>query len=68
MSEIQYTVPSISCMHCTSTIERELKELEGVLEVNATLDDKLVTIKYELPANDDLIESTLAEINYPIAT
>jgi copper chaperone CopZ len=55
-------------MHCTSTIERELKELEGVLEVNATLDDKLVTIKYELPANDDLIESTLAEINYPIAT
>ncbi len=67
MSEVEYKVPSISCMHCTSTIERELSELEGVHLVRATLDDKLVKIKFEQPASADLIESALAEINYPVA-
>jgi copper chaperone CopZ len=68
MSDVEYTVPSISCMHCTSTIERELMELEGVRQVSATLDGKLVRVTFEPPANAGLIESTLADINYPVAT
>ena len=33
-------VPNISCHHCVMTIERELKELEGVVSVNANAETK----------------------------
>ena len=65
MTTKTYHVPGISCGHCVATIERELKQLEGVLHVKAQQDPKQVTVEV---ADDKMlpeIEQTLAEIGYP---
>lgn len=67
MSEIKFMVPNISCMHCTSTIERELSELEGIEEVRATLEGKSVQVIFGPPATQQSIKDALEEINYPVA-
>jgi copper chaperone len=65
MTTKTYNVPGISCGHCTATIERELKHVEGVQSVQADLDSKRVTVQVNeenvLPA----VEATLVEIGYP---
>jgi copper chaperone CopZ len=47
------------------TIERELKELEGVVSVNADAETRNVSVEWESPANWAGIEALLTEINYP---
>jgi copper chaperone len=67
MTTVTYTVPAISCGHCTHTIETEVGELQGVQSVKAAIDTKKVEITFDAPANEDMIKSLLAEINYPAA-
>ncbi len=43
-STTRYTVPSISCGHCTQTIEDRVAPVEGVESVSADVDTKLVTV------------------------
>lgn len=64
MTTKTFTVPTIHCGHCTMTIERELKDLPGVREVKATLDNRNVTVTWELPASWEKIEALLTEIGY----
>lgn len=67
MSTKTYSVPDISCGHCTATIERELNEMAGVESVKAELDSKRVTV--EVQSDDVLaeVEKMLEEIGYPAA-
>jgi copper chaperone CopZ len=65
MPAITYTVPAISCGHCVHTIETELADLPGVIEVEANMDTKKVKVVFDAPANDEKIKALLAEINYP---
>jgi len=67
MKTVTYTVPNISCKHCTHTIAMELSELEGVSEVDADIQTQLVKVTFQEPATEQEIIDTLAEINYPIA-
>lgn len=60
-----YTVPNISCNHCTHTITMELSEIEGVQQVDADLQTQKVTVTYQEPATDQVIRDTLIAINYP---
>ena len=65
MTEKTVRVPNINCGHCTATIEREVRELEGVESVKADLSTKMVTIRWAPPADWLDIESLLDEIGYP---
>jgi copper chaperone len=65
MTTVTYTVPAISCGHCTHTIETEVSDLQGVQSVKAEIDSKKVTITFDAPANEQTIKALLAEINYP---
>lgn len=65
MTTKTFTVPAISCGHCTHTIESELGELTGVTSVQAVKDTKQVTVTWNDPANWEQIKSLLNEINYP---
>lgn len=65
MTSKTFTVPNISCGHCTRTIERELGELTGVARVKADAASKQVTVEWEEPATWDNIRALLEEINYP---
>ncbi|HNA88379.1 MAG TPA: heavy-metal-associated domain-containing protein [Anaerolineales bacterium] len=65
MTTVTYTVPAISCGHCTHTIESEVSELQGVQSVKAEIDTKKVTVIFDTPADEAKIKALLAEINYP---
>ncbi len=65
MTTVTYTVPAISCGHCTHTIETEVGELQGIQSVKADEATKKVVISFDDPANEESIKALLAEINYP---
>ncbi len=67
MTTVTYSVPAISCMHCTHTIEMEVGDLEGVKSVKADVNTKDVVISFDAPATEDTIKALLAEIEYPVA-
>lgn len=65
MSTIKYSVPAIHCAHCVHTIEMELSEIEGVRSVRADMNSKEVAIEYGVPASEEMLVTTLKEIDYP---
>jgi copper chaperone len=65
MTTVTYTVPAISCGHCTHTIETEVGELQGVQSVKADEATKKVVITFDTPADETKIKALLSEINYP---
>jgi len=65
MTSKTFTVPNISCGHCTHTIEMEVGDLAGVKRVTAAQDTKQVTVEWEEPATWEKIAALLQEINYP---
>lgn len=65
MTTVTYTVPAISCGHCTHTIETEVGEMQGVQSVKAEIATRKVEITFDSPANEEKIKALLAEINYP---
>ena len=67
MTTKTFTVPNISCGHCTHTIESEVGELAGVQSVKAEEATKQVTVTYDAPASWDSIKELLVEIEYPPA-
>jgi copper ion binding protein len=67
MTTVTYSVPAISCGHCTHTIETELGDLQGIQSVKADLETKKVEITFDTPASEDTIKALLSEINYPAA-
>lgn len=66
MTTVTYSVPAISCGHCTRTIETELGDMQGVQSVKADQATKKVEITFTAPANEEAIKSLLAEIDYPV--
>jgi copper ion binding protein len=65
MTTVTYSIPAISCGHCTHTIETEVGELQGVQSVKADEVTKKVEIAFDEPATEEKIKALLAEINYP---
>ena len=65
MTTATYSVPAISCGHCTATIEKELKMVSGVEAVKAELDSKQVTVQTTSAAVLTEVKKTLEEIGYP---
>ena len=65
MTTKTYHVPAISCGHCVATIERELKQLDGVLGVKAEQEPKSVTVQVTDDSLLPQVEQTLVEIGYP---
>lgn len=67
MKTVTYSVPNISCKHCTHTITMELSDVEGVTKVDADVQTQLVKVDFEPPATEQALKNTLAAINYPAA-
>ena len=67
MESKTFQVPNIGCDGCVKTIKNELSEINGVKQVEATVDTKTVTVQWDAPASWDKIVETLNEIEYPPA-
>ena len=60
-----FSIPNISCGHCTRSIENELSEMAGIAKVSGNPAGKTVTVNWDTPASEASIRATLKEINYP---
>jgi copper chaperone CopZ len=66
MTTKTFKVPNISCGHCVMAIQNEVGDLEGVKNVVAVQDTKMVTVEWDEPPQSwDGIKALLEEINYP---
>ncbi|MDX2077314.1 MAG: heavy metal-associated domain-containing protein [bacterium] len=59
-------IDAIGCDGCVNTIQSELKEVAGVVEVKGDVASKQVTIQWNAPASWDVITNKLVEIEYPV--
>lgn len=53
---MKFSVPEMSCGHCTSTIEKSIKSADATARVDCDLATRTVSVVSELPA------STLTDI------
>jgi len=67
MEKKTLSIPKISCGHCTSAIENELREMAGVISAKGDILSKTVTVEWEKPASLQKIVDILKEIAYPAA-
>ena len=67
MEKVTLYVPGINCMHCVHTISTELMELEGVENVQADSETKMVNVDFVAPATTEKVKDLMTEINYPPA-
>lgn len=59
-----YSVPEITCGHCTSSIEGAVQELDGVEQVSADVDTKIVTVH---GGRRDEIVSAIEDVGFDVA-
>ncbi|MTB71116.1 heavy-metal-associated domain-containing protein [Arsenicicoccus cauae] len=63
------TVSGMTCGHCTSAVTSELKEVQGVTDVQIDLvagGDSPVTITSESPVDPAAIEAAVDEAGYTV--
>ena len=58
----KFNVPEMSCGHCTSAIEKEIKAADKGAEVSCDLDDRTVAVQSNL-GNDALL-AVIKEAGY----
>jgi copper ion binding protein len=61
--EITYSVPGMSCAHCTAAVEEEVGRVPGVALVAADLETKLVRVRGEA-LDDDALRAAIDEAGY----
>ena len=67
MSEtVTYSVPAIHCAHCGMSIREEVSEVEGVEDVDADIDTKIVTIRGNA-LSDEKLRAAIEEAGYEAA-
>jgi len=66
MKELVYSVPGMSCEHCTRAVAREVGALPGVDAVDVDLETKLVVVRGEA-VEDAAIRAAIAEAGYEAA-
>jgi copper chaperone CopZ len=59
------SVPNIGCDGCVRTIQNEIKEVAGVVDVKADVKTKLVAVTWDDKTNWQTIAGKFAEIDYP---
>ena len=64
---VTLNIPAISCGHCVATIQRETKEVPGVLTVAGDPQAKTATFTLANEAVLTDVKATLVEIGYPAA-
>ncbi len=63
MTEMNYTVPDMSCGHCTTAVKSQLALVPGVREVAVDLDTKRVVVRGE-DLDDASLKAAIAEAGY----
>ncbi len=60
------SIEGMSCNHCKMNVEKALKEIDGVEEVNVSLEEKNAIIKLNKEVSDSEIKSAIQEAGYEV--
>jgi copper chaperone CopZ len=65
-AHVTYIAPDISCGHCVGKVRDGLEKVEGVLDVQASAETRMVDVDFD-PAivSPDRIKQALADAGYP---
>jgi len=63
MGQVTYSVPAMSCSHCTTAVGSELRAVPGVESVVVDLDTKLVVVTGD-ELDDAALRAAIAEAGY----
>ncbi|HHU81741.1 MAG TPA: heavy-metal-associated domain-containing protein [Firmicutes bacterium] len=67
VTETSLVLPEISCAHCRAGLEENLYRLPGVEDVEVSLRQKRVRIRFDpLQTSEETIEKSLAGLGYSI--
>ena len=64
--ETTYTVSGMSCGHCKTAVEQEVRQVPGVESVTADVDSKLVVVRGE-GFDDVAVRAAIDEAGYEAA-
>ncbi|HEX6740405.1 MAG TPA: heavy-metal-associated domain-containing protein [Sphingomicrobium sp.] len=62
-TELNYSVPAMSCGHCRVAITHEVSDVAGVTGVDVDLDAKLVTVR-GADLDDGAVRAAIDEAGY----
>ncbi len=65
-TELQYTVPGMSCGSCKAAITEDVREVSGVQAIDVDLEAKSVTVRGE-NVEDAAVRAAIAEAGYEVA-
>lgn len=64
MKKITFSIPEISCGHCTSSIESALKELAGINTVSTSIENKSATVEFTAETDEATIIEAIDNIGF----
>ena len=66
-SEVNYSVPGVSCRHCVSAVTEEVEQIPGVDSVVVDLDSKRVKVE-GTSIDDGAVRAAIDDAGYDIAS
>jgi len=66
MTELTYTVPGMHCGNCSAAVDREVRLVGGVQQVDVNLDTKRVVVRGE-NLDDSAVRAAIEEAGYEAA-
>jgi len=63
-----YTVSGMTCGHCVSSVQSEVRQLPGVTDVQVDLVAGAVTVTSEQPVDDAAIRAAVDEAGYALVS
>jgi copper chaperone CopZ len=66
MAELTYSVPGMHCGNCKAAVERELRLVGGVQDVDVDLDNKRVVVRGD-GLDDRALRAAIEEAGYEAA-
>ena len=66
-TEKTYTVTGMTCSHCVSSVDAELRQIPGVTDVQVDLASGAVTVTSDAPLDETAIAAAVDEAGYEVA-
>lgn len=67
MTTETYTVSGMTCSHCVSAVDAELRRIPGVRDVDVQLDGGVVTLSSDEPVDAAAVAAAVDEAGYTLA-
>ena len=64
MNKVTFSIPDISCGHCTSYIEKGLSAIAGVQSVSSSIENKTTTVEFDDTINVSQLIEELDNIGF----